>query len=325
MGPVRNLDDLLMLGHGYQRSMILLGALKLGVFRGLADGALAAPALARRIGADARKLSILLDALAALGLLSRTGGRYRISRLAKECLLPGARSLESILLHHLDGWGDWGRLAATIRGGRKRRGGGDGGYQENFIRGMEENSRERAAAVARKFPLHAGDRLLDLGGGPGTYAAAWAKACPGADVTVFDRPETLRITRKVLKEKGEDARVRLMAGDFLKDPVGGPYDFVWISQILHAYPERDCVGLLRKARSALAPGGAAAVQEFLVAEGKTSPPGPVFFSVHMVAVTEGGRAYTAREIAAMMKEAGYRKISAAPTDRRGVGIVRGLR
>jgi len=80
MGPVRNLDDLLMLGHGYQRSKILLGA------------------------------------LAALGLLSRTGGRYRISRLAKECLLPWARSLVSVLPHHLDGWGDWGRLAATIRG-----------------------------------------------------------------------------------------------------------------------------------------------------------------------------------------------------------------
>lgn len=325
MGPVRDLNDLLTLGHGYQRSMTLLGALKLGVFRGLADGPLPAPALARKIGADPRKLSILLDALAALGLLSGTGKRYRITRLAREHLLPGTRSQESILLHHLDGWDDWGRLAATIRGGRGKRGGGDRGYQENFIRGMEENSRERAEAVVRKIPLRAGDRLLDLGGGPGTYAAAWARACPGADVTVFDKPETLRITRKILKEKGEDARLRLMGGDFLKDPVGGPYDFVWVSQILHAYSERDCVKLLRKVRSALAPGGAAAVQEFLVSGGKSSPPWPVFFSVHMVAVTEGGRAYTAREIASMMKEAGFRKISATAPDPRGVGIVRGIR
>jgi len=68
-----------------------------------------------------------------------------------------------------------------------------------------------------------------------------------------------------------------------------------------------------------------AIQEFLLAEGKTSPPGPVFFSVHMVAVTEGGRAYTAREIATMMKAAGFRKISAGPPDPRGVGIVRASR
>jgi ubiquinone/menaquinone biosynthesis C-methylase UbiE len=116
-----------------------------------------------------------------------------------------------------------------------------------------------------------------------------------------------------------------MEGDFLADPLGGPYDFVWISQILHAYPEPDCVKLLRRARSVLAPGGRAAVQEFLLAEGKTSPPGPVLFSVHMVAVTEGGRAYTGREIAEMMKAAGFRKISADRPDPRGVGIVRAFR
>jgi predicted O-methyltransferase YrrM len=323
MIPARNLDDLLLLGHGYQRSMVLLGALKLGVFRGLEGRASDAPALARRIGADAQKLSILLDALVVLGLLVKAGRRYGITRLAREYLLPGPRSQESILLHHLDGWGDWGRLAATVRGGRANRGGGNGGFQENFIRGMEENSRERAAAVARKIPLRRGDRALDLGGGPGTYALAWAQAHPGADVAIFDTPGTLRVTRKILREKGAEGRVRLIEGDFLKDPIGGPYDFIWISQILHAYTESDCRKLLRRARAALAPGGRAAVQEFLLSEGKTSPPGPAFFSVHMVAVTEGGRAYTAKEVAGMMKAAGFRKVAADPTDPRGVGIVRG--
>jgi predicted O-methyltransferase YrrM len=323
MIPARNLDDLLLLGHGYQRSMILLGALKLGVFRGLEGRASDARALARRIGADAGKLSILLDALVVLGLVSKAGRRYNITRLARKHLLPGPRSQESILLHHLDGWDDWGRLAATVRAGRASRGGGDGGTQENFIRGMEENSRERAKAVARKIPLRQGGRVLDLGGGPGTYALAWAQAHPGADVVLFDTPGTLRVTRKILREKGAEGRVRLIEGDFLKDPLGGPYDFIWISQILHAYTEADCRKLLRRARAALAPGGAAAVQEFLLSEGKTSPPGPAFFSVHMVAVTEGGRAYTAKEIAGMMRSAGFRKVAAYPPDPRGVGIVRG--
>ena len=323
MGPVRNVDDLMALGHGYQRAMTLFAALKLGVFRGLAGGGCDAPALARRVGADPGKLSILLDALATQGLVGKKGNRYRNAPAARDLLLPGPRSMESILLHLLDGWGEWGRLPATIRAGRTPRGGVEGNLQENFIRGMEENARKRAAAVARQIPLRGGDRLLDLGGGPGSYALAWADACPGAEITVFDTPATLRVTRKILREKGAYGRVRLAEGDFLKDPLGGPYDFVWISQILHAFPETDCRKLLRKARSALAPGGRAAVQEFLLAEGKTSPPGPVFFSVHMVAVTGGGRAYTAKEIAGMMRSAGFRKISADPPDPLGVGIVRG--
>ena len=325
MGPVRNVDDLMAVGHGYQRAMVLFAALKLGVFRGLSDGGCDAPALARRVGADPGKLSILLDALAVLGLVGRKGNVYRNARVARELLLPGPRSMESILLHHLDGWGDWGRLSATVRGGRAPRGGAEGNWHENFIRGMEENARERAAAVAARIPLRAGDRVLDLGGGPGTYAVAWADACPGAEITVFDTPETLRVARKILREKGADGRIRLAEGDFLKDPLGGPFDFVWISQILHAYSVPDCVRLLRRARSALAPGGRVAVQEFLLPEGRTSPPGPVFFSVHMVAVTAGGRAYAAREIAAMLKAAGFRKVSADPPDPRGVGILRAFR
>jgi ubiquinone/menaquinone biosynthesis C-methylase UbiE len=190
---------------------------------------------------------------------------------------------------------------------------------------MEENARERAARVARAFPLRPGERALDLGGGAATYAVAWAEACPGAEIAVFDTPGTLRVTRKILREKGAEGRVRLVEGDFLKDPLGGPYDFVWISQILHAFAVPECLRLLRRARATLAPGGRIAVQEFLLDEGKVSPPGPVFFSVHMVAVTEGGRAYTAGEIAGMMRKAGFRKVAVDPADERGVGIVRAAR
>ena len=324
MGPVRNMDDLMAVGHGYQRAMTLFAALKLGVFRGLAAGGCDASALARRIGADPGKLSILLDALASQGLIGKKGKKYRNAQVARERLLPGPRSMESILLHLLDGWGEWGRLSGTVRAGRTPRVGAEGNLQENFIRGMEGNARDRAAAVARRIPLRRGDRVLDLGGGPGTYAIAFADACPGARVTVFDTPATLRVTRKILREKGAYGQVRLAEGDFLVDPLGGPYDFVWISQILHSFPGSDCVKLLRRARSAMVPGGRVAIQEFLLAEGKTSPPGPVFFAVHMVAVTEGGRAYTAKEIAGMMRSAGFRKIAADPPDPQGVGIVRGV-
>ena len=313
------------LGSGYQRSMILLCSVRLGVFRGLAENPLRASELALKIGADVSRLEILLGALVSLGLLSRAGSRYRLSGPAREFLLPGRRSQESILLHLMDCWDAWGNLTGKIRGGRKKRG-GESGYQENFIRGMGENSRERAEAVARKFPLEDGERLLDLGGGPGTYAIAWAEAYPDAEIFLFDTPATLRVTRKILKEKGKERRVRLLQGDFLKNlPVGSSYDFVWISQILHAYSVKDCVELFGKARVALRPGGKAAVQEFMVSENKTYPPGPVFFSVHMVAVTESGRTYTAKEIAAMMRKAGFRSIKAFPPDRSGVGIVQGTR
>ena len=320
MIPVRSLEDLMEAAHGYQRSMALFTALKLGVFSVLAGGSADAATVARRVAADPRRLAVLLDALTAMGLLRKTGSRYRNGEVASSFLADGSRSMASILLHQRDCWRDWSRLEETIRGGRKGRPAG-GGDQENFIRGMEDNARERAALVAGRFRLRPGEWLLDLGGGPGTYAAEWARRYPAASVTLFDTRETLRVTRRILEEKGASRIVRLIEGDFLADRIGGPYDFIWISHILHAYAEKDCRAILRKARGALAVRGRAAVQEFLVDEGGASPPGPAFFSVHMVAVTEGGRAYSAREVAGMLRAAGFGKTAFAGRDARGVGIV----
>jgi hypothetical protein len=140
-------------------------------------------------------------------------------------------------------------------------------------------------------------------------------------VTLFDIPATLRVARKILAEKGATGRLKLLAGDFLADPVGGPYDFAWISQILHAFSREDCVAILRKAHAALVPGGRVAVQEFLLDPSRTSPPGPAIFSVHMVAVTEGGRSYTSGDISGMLAEAGFAGIRKGKADARGVGIV----
>ncbi len=322
MFSVKSMDDLMAAAHGYQRSMALFTALSLGVFSALGRRSADVPALARRVGAGPRRLAILLDALAAMGLLRKAGGRYRNAEVAARFLTDGPRSQASILLHQRDCWRDWSQLEEKLRGGRTGRPAG-GDEHENFIRGMEDNARERAERVAAKFRLRPGERLLDLGGGPGTYAAAWARRYPGAAVTLFDTGGTIRITRRILEEKGAAGRVRLLAGDFLADDIGGPYDFIWISQILHAYSETDCRAILRKARRALSPGGRVAVQEFLLRKSRIEPPAPARFSLHMVAVTEGGRAYTAGDVAAMMRASGISRPSVLPADARGVGIVTG--
>lgn len=319
MASMTTVEELMEAAHGYQRSMAVFAALRMGVFSALASGPSDATALARSLGADPRRLSILLNALVAMGLLRRTGLVYRNGTLASRFLAEGPLSKRSILLHHLDCYGEWTGLEKRVRRGKPKR--RDPGYQENFIRGMDDNSRERAVRVAKEFPLEDGERLLDLGGGPGTYAVEWKRRYPGAEVSLFDLPETTRITRKLLAEKGASGTIEIRTGDFTVDPLGGPYDVVWISQILHAFSERECVRLLRKVRGAMAPKGRVAVQEFLLDEGKTSPAGPALFSLHMVVVTEGGRSYTGGEIAVLLETAGFRKVRRRAADPAGVGIV----
>jgi hypothetical protein len=55
------------------------------------------------------------------------------------------------------------------------------------------------------------------------------------------------------------------------------------------------------------------LQDFLLNEDRTSPQEAALFSVHMLAVTPGGRAYTYQEVAAIMESAGLSTPEHKPT------------
>lgn len=129
MIPVKSVEGLMEAAHGYQRSMVLFVALRLDLFSALAGGAADARGVARKVSADPRGLSILLNALVAMGLLRKTGTRYRNAGVARDFLASGPRSKRSILLHHLDCWGDWAGLEKKVRRGRGARP-REGNFQE---------------------------------------------------------------------------------------------------------------------------------------------------------------------------------------------------
>ena len=173
-----------------------------------------------------------------------------------------------------------------------------------FIWGMHAIARDLAPTVAAKLDLKDVRRLLDLGGGPATYAITFAQANPGLKATVFDLPMPIEIARENIAKNGLTGRVDTLAGNFLKDEIGTGYDFIWISQILHSHDEEQSRFIIAKAVAALAPGGTLAIQDFYLNPDGASPTGAAMFGVHMLAVTPHGRAYTHAEVAAWMQAAG---------------------
>ena len=146
--------------------------------------------------------------------------------------------------------------------------------------------------MAAKLDLKGVRRLLDLGGGPATYAITFAQANPELKATVFDLPMPIEIARENIAKNGLTDRVDTLAGNFLKDDIGTGYDFIWISQILHSHDEEQCKLIIAKAVAALTPGGTLAIQDFYLNADGASPTGAAMFGVHMLAVTPRGRAYT---------------------------------
>jgi len=315
MHSPETLEDLLALGGGYRQAKTFLAACELDIFTHLTDGCSAGD-LAEKLQLNPRALEILLDGLTALGLLEKEAGVYRNRPVAQAYLVSSQPGYRGHILRHLNHcWPAWSELEKTLASGRPPDEVeaqflfADEGKNQDYIWGMEDVAHRRVEAVLEVLDLGGVERLLDLGGGPATYSIAFCKRYPELSVVLFDLPLSLKVARENIARHGLTGRIHLQAGDFLADEFGSGFQVVWISQILHGNSEAACQKLLRKAATALTPGGRVVVQDFWLDATRTQPPSAAIFSVHMLAVAPGGRVYTVEEISRWLEEANLEDIS----------------
>jgi hypothetical protein len=315
LDPKGGFDQIMSMARGFQVAKMLMTAVDLGLFDFLVEPK-SAVETAAWLKADPRATGIFMNGLVGLGLLDKDGDNFRNGELASRYLVRGSENYRGAIVRHIEhtwerGWED---LKTTVLvghpqeaetekwvDGRPER---DEGEVRDFIWGMHAIARDLAPRVAARLDLTGVRRLLDLGGGPATYAIIFAQANPALQVTVFDLPMPIEIARENIEKNGLTDRVGTLAGNFLKDDIGAGYDFIWISQILHSHDEQQCKLIIAKAVAALNPGGDLAIQEFFLNADGASPTGPAMFGVHMLAVTPRGRAYTFGEVGEWMQAAG---------------------
>ncbi len=321
---------LLGLSGIYWQACTLHAGVQLGVFSALADRPLPAGEAAAALGADPRAAACLLDALTAMGLLEKCGARYANTAAAAEFLVRTAPGyVGHMILHHQDLVASWSRLDEAVLSGKPVRAAashsGDEERRRNFLMGMFNNAMLLAPLVVEAVGL--GDRraLLDLGGGPGTYAIQFCLKNPRLRATVYDLPTTRPFAEETIARFGVSERVGFIAGDYHVDPLPGGYDAVWISHILHAEGPEDCERILAKAVGALAPGGRILVHDFLLEESLSAPLFPALFALNMLLNTPAGRSYSGAQVAAMLARCGVKEIERldfrGPTES---GIISGL-
>jgi 2-polyprenyl-3-methyl-5-hydroxy-6-metoxy-1,4-benzoquinol methylase len=149
-------------------------------------------------------------------------------------------------------------------------------------------------------------RMLDVAAGGGMFGISVAQACPEASVVAVDWPDVVAVAGRNAERAGLGGRHRTLAGDAFGVDWGGGYDLVLLANILHHFDHAACVALLRRVRDSLAPGGRAAIVEFIPNEDRVTPPIPASFAFMMVATTQHGDAFTEAEYAAMARDAGLR-------------------
>jgi hypothetical protein len=288
----------------FMPARIILTANHYRIFDYCEAGGKTAASLSRALKTDGRATELLLNSLVSVGLLKKNGDRYSNAVLSSRYLVRGKPEYQGDIMDHYNVlWDNWSGLDTVLKTGKPFRKAHD---HESFILGMNNIAALKGGDVIKALDLRGVQRLLDLGGGPGTYSIAFARK--KIDVTLLDYPDTLRISGRLIREAGLEKKIRLLPGDFTKSEWGGGYDMVFISQIFHSYTAGECLGLLRKSRAALNPGGRVAVQEFYLDETRANPPVGAIFAINMLVNTPGGRTYTPMEMSGWMKKAGFVRI-----------------
>jgi SAM-dependent methyltransferase/predicted transcriptional regulator len=298
---------------GWMKARIILTAAELDIFTLLDGKPLFAENLAQKLNAAARAVTRILDCLVVFELLHKKNGCYALTEKGYFFSSKHPQSVLPMLLHMNNMWDNWAQLTETIRKGKNLSlksviDSQDETVTQAFIGAMHVIGKGLSREIASSYDLSRFKRLLDLGGGSGTYSIAILERNPNMTAVIFDLPDVISLAEERLKDEGFLERVTLVAGDFYKDELPAGCDLALLSAIIHQNSPQENLDLYKKIYRALAPGGALLIRDHVMDESRTRPPAGALFAINMLVCTSGGDTYTFNEIKNTLELAGFKEV-----------------
>ncbi len=293
----------------YMKSRVLFTAAELDLFTKLDGCHYTAAELARDGSVDERGATRLLDCLAAMALLQKEQGRYRLSEGSAVLSAKHPATILPMILHLNHIWKNWSQLTETVRQGKnealRKIGDWGGEVQEAFIGAMHVVGQELAAEIAAAYDTSSYKKLLDIGGASGTYTIAFLRQNLELRAVIFDFAPVLALAKKRLMAEGFLDRVELAAGDFYQDDLPGGCDLALLSAVIHQNSPEQNIELYKKIHRALEPGGVVLIRDHIMEESRTQPPAGAMFALNMLVNTTEGDTYTFAEVKETLEAAGF--------------------
>ena len=307
-------DEVLNIVRAFQPACVLAAAAELDIFTVLRKRPTTARSLADQLGCDPRATTVLLDALTALGVLTKQGNDYSVPPEVAEILteagthnvLPAVRHLGNCLRR-------WTQLARVTQTGKPAESSpsirGAAYDQAAFIGAMHNFSAAVAAQIVDKLGPLAFRHLLDIGGASGTWTVAFLRAAPEARATLFDLPDVIPLAEQRIADVRLSDRVAFIAGDYFEDELPGGADFAWLSGVAHQNSRKQNRALFAKIHTALQANGVLVIRDVVMDESRTCPEAGAMFAVNMLVGTEAGGTYTFDEFREDLADAGFAEVT----------------
>ena len=311
-------EPIMQLGMGFWASKTLLSAIELGVFTELAAKPMTANQLASRLSLHPRGARDFLDALVALGMLTRNGDVYGNTQNTdvfldrnKPSYIGGILEMANVRLY-----GFWGSLTEALRTGKPQNEAKSGGnlfeavYStpqklQGFVKAMTGVSMGAAMAIAQKFPWKEFKTFIDIGCAEGCVPAAVAKQHAHLTGGGFDLEAVRPHFDRYIGSHGLSNRLKFHAGDFFNDELPSA-DVLIFGHILHDWTLDEKKMLLAKAYRALPRGGAVIVYDSIIDDERSQNAFGLLMSLNMLIETPGGFDYTGSDCIGWMREIGFR-------------------
>lgn len=300
---------------GFVNSQVLAALVELRILHLLAEGPICPRLLADLCGIAPDRMQVLLQAGAGLGLLRRhRNGDFGLAlRGASLLAVPG---LEAMILHHRSLYADLADPVKLLRSDQPTAlslfwpyvfgaaGAVDPVVTARYSDLMADSQILVAEDVLALTDLSAVGRLMDVGGGAGTFLAAVAARYPAIALDLFDLPAVLTGTEARRLQSGLSTRVTLHPGSFRDDPLPRGASAISLIRVLYDHDDSTVARLLASVHDALPAGGRLIVAEPMSGGATPDRITDVYFAVYTLAM-QTGRTRSAADISAALARAGF--------------------
>lgn len=307
-------EPLFRVASGFMAAKHLFAATELGLFAALATGPAPLGELARRIGVPARTARISADAMVALGLLMREAENYRNGDVADAFLSGRGPADLRPFLRFWDriSYPNWALLAHALRTSSAAQVQLTAEEGEIFAAGVEAITAGAAKAVVDTYDFSGHRRILDVGGGTGSFLVAALDRHADLSATLVEIEPTLSVARARIAAGPHADRIEVAGADALADPLPEGHDALLVANLMHLFSPEHNRQLLQRLRHVAEPDARLLLVDFWTDPGHTDPPFAALMAGEFLLFSDEGDVYSEAEARDWLTGSGWTPLERRP-------------